>query len=397
MARDDVLIVGAGIGGLTVALCLHRLGFDVKVYEQTEQTASHGAGIQLSPNATRVLHEIGLADPLASIASEPGVIELRHWRTGERVTTAQLSPAKDTYCSSFPYYHVHRRDLIACLTQAANNASIPVYRGKRIDDVGVNGTYAWISGPTTRERASFIVGADGIHSRVRRCLFGSNTTSFSGHVAWRGVISTATIDTKALSTKAGLWWGPKKHVVHYPVRRGQYINVVCVERTSQWNNESWNERGDQTKLIAAFNDWHQDVTQLIEKIDPDACYRWGLFNHAPLKQWSQGRATLLGDACHPTLPYLAQGAAMAIEDGAVLAQCVSKSSSAEDGLATYEKIRRKRTARIQKLSRRNGHIFHLIGPAAWARDMLASRAGERLLHRIHQYDVFTSLNKHFKE
>ena len=397
MARGEVLIVGAGIGGLTAALYLHQLGFGVKVYEQTERITSDGAGIQLSPNATRVLHEIGLADALASIASEPGVIELRHWRTGERVTATQLSPVKETHHSTFPYYHVHRRDLIACLTQAAANSSIPVYRGKRIDKVGVNRTHAWISGPTTQEQASLIVGADGIHSRVRHCLFGSNTPSFSGHVAWRGVISTATIDSKTLSTSAALWWGPKKHVVHYPVRRGQYINIVCVERAAHWNNESWTERGDRTKLIAAFGDWHGDVTQLIEKIDPNACYRWGLFNHSPLKQWSQGRATLLGDACHPTLPYLAQGAAMAIEDGAVLAQCVSKSSSVEGGLATYEKIRQKRTARIQRLSRRNGYIFHLIGPAAWARDRLVSHAGERLLHRVHHHNVFTSLDKHFKE
>ena len=397
MDSGHALIVGGGIGGLTAALYLQQLGFVVQVYEQTDSTNSDGAGIQLSPNATRVLHQVGLVDALASVSSKPDSIDVQHWRTGGRVTTKQLTYGVEADQSSFPYYHVHRRDLLACLTRAADEASIPIHRGKHIDDVGVTETHAWISGPNTHEKASLIVGADGIHSSVRRSLFGPDRPIFSGHVAWRGIVSAESISSETLATRAVLWWGPKKHVVHYPVHNGQLINVVCVDRAPHWNNESWTERGDKMDLVAAFGGWHDDVTQLIGGIDPQACYRWGLFNHPPLKRWSRGRVTLLGDACHPTLPYLAQGAAMAIEDGAALAHCVKKCASIENGLEAYERVRRKRTTRIQRISRRNGYIFHLTGAAAWVRNRVASRMGERILQHAHDYNVFASVNEYFKD
>ena len=396
MDSGQALIVGGGIGGLTAALCLQQLGFVVQVYEQTDSTNSDGAGIQLSPNATRVLHQVGLVDALASISSKPDSIDVQHWRSGGRVTTIQLTHGGEADQSSFPYYHVHRRDLLACLTEAATHASIPIHRGKRIDDVGVAENHAWISGPDTHEKASLIVGADGIHSSVRRSLFGPDKPIFSGHVAWRGIVSAESISSKTLATRAVLWWGPQKHVIHYPVRGGQHINVVCVDRAPHWNNESWTERGDKMDLVAAFGGWHDDVTQLIGGIDPRACYRWGLFNHPPLKRWGRGRVTLLGDACHPTLPYLAQGAAMAIEDGAALAHCIKKCASIENGLAAYERVRRKRTIRIQQISRQNGYIFHLTGTAAWVRNRVASLMGERILRHAHDYNVFASVDEYFK-
>jgi salicylate hydroxylase len=397
MDSGQVLIVGAGIGGLTAALYLHQLGFVVQVYEQTVRTTGDGAGIQLSPNATRVLHQVGLASSLASISSEPSVIDIQHWRTGRRISTMQLASGVEPDQSSFPYYHVQRRDLLACLTRAVVNASIPIHRGKRIDNVGVTETHAWISGPDTHENASLVVGADGIHSSVRRSLFDPDEPIFSGHVAWRGIISSESITSKTLATRAVLWWGPKKHVVHYPVHDGQDINVVCVDQAPHWTNESWTEHGDQKELAAAFGDWHDDIAQLIGRINPHVCFRWGLFNHAPLKQWSRGRVTLLGDACHPTLPYLAQGAAMAIEDGAALAQCLKKCGSVEKGLEAYERVRRKRTIRIQRISRRNGYIFHLTGTSAWARNWAAQHMGERILRYVHDYDVFASINRYFKD
>lgn len=396
MDSKRVLIVGAGIGGLTAALYLHQLGFVVQLYEQTDRATGDGAGIQLSPNATRVLHDIGLANAVASIASEPGSIDIQHWRTGKRVTTLQLTYGAEAD-ESFPYYHVHRGELLACLSQAATSASIPVHRGIRIDNVGVAENHAWISGPDIHEKGALIIGADGVHSSVRRGLFGPDTPVFSGHVAWRGLIAAESLSSKALASRSVLWWGPRKHVVHYPVGKGLHVNVVCVVRARSWNSESWTERGDRRELTAVFRGWHDDVIQLIGGIDPEACYRWGLFHHPPLKQWSRGRVTLLGDACHSTLPYLAQGAAMAIEDSAALAQCIKRSVSIEKGLQAYERVRRKRATGIQRISRRNGYVFHLTGTAAWLRNTAAPRVGKHILRHTHGYDVFASLNEYFKD
>ena len=396
MDSGQVLIVGAGIGGLTAALYFHQLGFVVQVYEQTVRTTGDGAGIQLSPNATRVLHQVGLAGSLASISSKPSIIDIQHWRTGRRIANIQLVSGVEADQSSFPYYHVHRQDLLTCLIQAVVDASIPIHWGKRIDKVGISETHAWISGPDIHENASLVVGADGIHSSVRRSLFGPDEPMFSGHVAWRAIISSESITSKTLATRAALWWGPKKHVVHYPVRDGQDINVVCVDQAPHWTNESWTEHGDHKELAAAFGDWHEDIAQLIGRINPDLCFRWGLFNHAPLKQWSRGRVTLLGDACHPTLPYLAQGAAMAIEDGAALGQCLKTYGSVEKGLEAYECIRQERTIHIQRISRRNGRIFHLTGTSAWARNWAAQHMSQRIMRYVHDYDVFASINRYLK-
>ena len=186
---------------------------------------------------------------------------------------------------------------------------------------------------------------------------------------------------------AGVWWGPGKHFVHYYVRRGELVNCVCVVEKDGWEVESWTERGDLAELRNDFSGWHETIGTLIDNMDPNACFRWALFDRPPMTRWSDGRVTLLGDACHPTLPFMAQGAALAIEDAAVLARCLRAEPAEADALLRYEALRKKRTAGIQLGSRRNARVFHLRGFKAWARNRAASKAGAGVTDRLYRYNA----------
>jgi salicylate hydroxylase len=232
-----------------------------------------------------------------------------------------------------------------------------------------------------------LVGADGIRSVIRSELFGDQESRFTGNVAWRGLVRAEKMPDGLIPPVAGLWWGPRKHFVHYYVRGGELINCVCVVEKSGWEVESWNEQGNLEELKEDFRGWDQSIGMLIDAMDPGECFKWALFDRAPMPSWGRGRVSLLGDACHATLPFLAQGAAMAIEDAVVLAGCVEV-EGIEPGLRKYETLRMPRTARIQDASRRNSRIFHMSGVKSWARNGVAGLAADNMLDWIYRYNPF---------
>ena len=388
MPSGDVLIAGGGIGGVTTALACARQGFTVQVFEQSPEFTEVGAGIQLSPNCTRVLHDLGLESALRDIAFLPEGVEMRDWRSG-RVLSARALGAAAVAQYGHPYYNVHRADFMKVLVQAAlAEPGVQLHTNACVESVeqDAGGVLAQINGRS--HRSAILVGADGIHSTVRAGMFGSAAPTFTGNVAWRMLVPAERLAPGMLRPVATAWWGPRKHFVHYFVRAGALVNCVCVVEERDWQVESWTQRGEHSELKDSFAGWNDTVQTLIDNADPDSCYKWALFDRPPMRQWGAGRVTLLGDACHPTLPFMAQGAAMAIEDGAVLARCLA----AADGqpataLARYERLRRGRTARVQASSRRNAKVYHLSGVQAWLRNLVAGRAASREMDRVFGYDA----------
>ena len=388
-----LLIAGGGIGGLSAALSLAQSGFDVEVFEQAPGFGEVGAGIQLSPNATRVLHHLGLAEALEAWAFLPQRTELRSWRTGRLVGTSPLGEsARATY--GFPYYHIHRGDLLAVLAAAAGrHPRVMLHTSARVEgfEQTRSGVHATVSG--AQHSGDALIGADGIHSAVRAGLFGPEAATFTGNVAWRALVPAARLPAGLIPPAATVWWGPRGHFVSYYVRSGTLVNCVCVREKQGWEVESWTERGAHAELKDDFAGWNDAVQALIDNTDRDALYKWALHDRPPMPRWGSGGVTLLGDACHPTLPFMAQGAAMAIEDGAVLAACLRRIGDVPAALSRYENLRKDRTAQVQRGSRRNARLFHLRGVQAWVRNRAARWASARSMATLFDYDALTAADR----
>ncbi len=387
-----VLIAGGGIGGLSAALCLARAGHRVEVFERAPEFAEIGAGIQLSPNCTRVLHHLGLEPALAACAFLPEATEFRHFRSGRVISRSPLGESvRARY--GYSYYHVHRGDLLQVLVNAARRErAVTLHLDAPVGSFADSGDAVEISAGGATWRGDLLIGADGIHSAVRSRLWGEESPTFTGNVAWRALVPAERLAGAAMRPVGTVWWGPHRHFVHYFVRRGELVNCVCVVEKTGWEVESWTARGAHHELKADFAGWHPDVQRLIDHADPDSLYKWALFDRPPMRAWGRGRVTLLGDACHPTLPFMAQGAAMAIEDGAVLAACLDEQDVA-GSLARYEKLRRKRTARVQAGSRRNARVFHLTGIGAWLRNRAARAAGGAAMDSLFSYDALRAAGR----
>ena len=385
--RLKILIAGGGIGGLSAALCLAANGHQVEVFEQAPEFAEVGAGIQLSPNCSRVLHELGLEDALRTSAFLPQATQFRDWRNGKVISETPLG-ADAVARYGMPYYHMHRGDLLAILVAAARHApGISLHTGMRVEEPADLGGKVELTVGDVRHQGDLLIGADGIHSAIRASLWGAEQARFTGNVAWRALVPAERLPEGLIRPMSTVWWGPGKHFVHYYVRGGELVNCVCVVEKGGWEVESWTEPGEFAELEAEFAGWHPDIAQLIKNVDRDSLFKWALFDRAPMSQWGSGRVSLLGDACHPTLPFMAQGAAMAIEDGAVLAACLSGGGGVSGALQRYEALRRPRTAGIQNGSRRNATVFHLAGVKAWLRNRAAGRAGQGAMDRLYRYNA----------
>ena len=351
-----ILIAGAGIGGLTAALALLRSGIDVEVYEQAPELKEVGAGVQLAANGTRVLYALGVGEELKALSCEAQGKEIRHWQTGETWKLFDLGPASiERY--GFPYFTVYRPDLLEVLARAVRRAKPDaIHLGARCagftqDDAGV--TLQLENGGTVRGDA--LVGADGVHSRIRQAVLGPDRPEFTGTIAWRGVVPMERLPKHMARMVGSNWVGPGGHIVHYPLRAGKVMNFVGVLERSDWRIESWTARGTTEELAADYRGWHEDIQTFIRAIDTP--YKWALMVRAPLERWTSRRVTLLGDAAHSMLPFLAQGAVMAIEDGFVLARALGQ-YGVEEGLQHYETARRDRTRRTVEGSAANMHRFH---------------------------------------
>ncbi len=355
-APAKAIIIGGGIGGLTAALSLLRRGIDVDVYEQSNLLKEVGAGVQIGSNGTRVLYALGLQDALSNVQVVPSARELRHWRTGETWNWIELGKASAKRFGS-PHIMLHRGDLLNTLVEAVQRLKRDaIFLGKKCTAVTQTADYAEVSfadGHTAR--SAIVVGADGIHSQVRACLFGANRAEFTGCVAWRGLVAMDRLPPHLARMVGTNWLGPRGHVLHYPVRRGEIMNFISFVERDDWQVESWTIEGTKGELANDFKGWHEDVHTLIDGLGTP--YKWALMVRRPMERWTERRITLLGDACHPTLPFLGQGAVMAIEDAYVLASCVSKYSKEPMlALERYQDIRRDRTAAVVLKSHENRRL-----------------------------------------
>jgi salicylate hydroxylase len=364
MHAARVGIVGGGIGGLTAALSLLRRGFDVQVFERAAALTEIGAGVQISPNASRVLHGLGLAEELAEAGVRPLAWHQRRWDDGRTLLRTPLAEPLEA-AFGFPHYQMHRADLLAALARAVPAARVHLgHRLTAFEDHG-DRVSAHFAGGASAE-VDVLVGADGIHSLVRRLLFGPESPHFTGCVAYRGLVPAERLHELELEVSAQVWMGPGAHFVHYFVSGRRLVNFVAITERETWTRESWTDRGEVADAVAAFAGWHPQVRAIIGAVDET--FVWALFDRTPLQRWSAGRVTLLGDACHAMLPFMAQGAAQAIEDGATLAACLEEAEPVA-ALRRYEQLRVPRATRIQAGSTENKTRFHLPdGPAQEERD-----------------------------
>ena len=379
-----ILIAGAGIGGLTAALSLLQRGYDVQVCEQAAALQEVGAGLQLSPNGLRALYRLGLGDALQALASEPEGKEIRLWNSGRTWKLFDLG-ASSVADYGYPYFMIYRPDLHRVLADAVRaikaDAIMLGAHCVSFEETGEGVRLALGDGRTLHGEA--LIAADGVHSRIRGQLFGADRPAFSGCMAWRGVIPMARLPDAMRRPVGTNWVGPGAHVIHYPLHGGALMNFVGIVERDDWQVESWTQKGTLDECHADFAGWHDDIHQLISQIDVP--YKWALMARPPLERWSFGRVTLLGDACHPTLPFLAQGAVMAVEDGYILGRCIEQyRGDIVTALAKYERARIERTTRIVLRSTENGKRFHnpalasAEGAAAyvdreWAEDKVRER------------------------
>jgi salicylate hydroxylase len=389
-----VLIAGAGIGGLTAALALLKAGLDVDVYEQARELKEVGAGLQLSANGTRVFHLLGVAEELRALSCETSGKEVRLWASGESWKLFDLG-AVSVERWGFGYFTVYRPDLLDVLMRAVRREKPgAIHLGARCTGFSDDGEGITLKLDGGTARGDALIGADGVHSPIRQALFGPDQPGFTGVIAWRGIVPIERLPRRMARPVGTNWVGPGGHVVHYPLRAGKLMNFVGALNRSDWQVESWSARGTYEELAADFKGWHDDIQALIRGIDVP--YKWALMVRPPMPRWSVGRVTLLGDACHSMLPFLAQGAVMAIEDGFVLARCLRAYEDIPAALKKYEAARLERTRRAVEGSAANLHRFHnpQLADAASARAYVEAEWAEaRIAERyewLFRYDVATA-------
>jgi salicylate hydroxylase len=379
-----IVVAGAGIGGLTAALALAARGFRVVILEKAARLEEAGAGLQLSPNASRILIELGLQERLGTRAITPDAISIMSARSGGEIARLPLGEAA-SFRAGAPYWVVHRADLQSALQAEVNdNPDIDLRLGCQFEDVVTHAkglTVGQRSGMTRQqEPALALVGADGVWSAVRHHLFPEVQPQFSGLIAWRGTIEATQLPREYTSKRVQLWMGPDAHLVAYPISGGRRINVVAIV-PGTWNRPGWSAPGDAMEIKNAFapQRWPGPARMMISAVDD--WRKWALFTVPDGGDWSSGAMTLLGDAAHAMLPFAAQGAGMAIEDAAVLAKCLAGSGDSAAAIAAalqrYAGLRRARVTRVQRAARRNGKVYHLSGAAALARDLFIKAIGPR--------------------
>ena len=379
----SVVVAGAGIGGLTAALALARNGFRVIVLEQAERLTETGAGIQLSPNATRLLLELNLGDRLRPHVIAPTALRVLTARSGSEIVRMPLDGAPQRYGA--PYWMIHRGDLQAALAAAvAQERDISLKLGMRMDDFATHPHGVTVSASNAsgvwNEHSNALIAADGLWSMAPARIGFKEMPRFAGRSAWRALVPAEQAPPEFRAPVIHLWLGPEAHVVHYPVKAGTVINVVVI-MTDTWNASGWSVqagRGDLLELLPAER-WAPQLRALVRQ--PEVWLKWALYDRRPLSTFSHGAAALLGDAAHPMLPFLAQGAAMAIEDAAVAARCLARMpNDAAGALGAYSAVRRSRTRKVQRLAARNGARYHLgVVPAMLRNAAMRAIGGERLL------------------
>lgn len=363
MQDMPIVIIGAGIGGLTAALALQQAGRKVAIYEQTVTLGDVGAGLTLASNGSRIVQHLGLG----TVLEESGVIPergaVKHYRTGRTLVDI---PRGQTQIERYgaPYCQIHRADLHDAMV-AAVRANDPgcLHLGYRLVEFAQTGdvvTALFENGATAQ--TGLLVGCDGIRSVVRSKLFGDEEPRFTGYVAWRGLVPMERLSPELVVPDSAVWIGPGHFLTRYKIRRGEFLNYVAIARTNSWVEEGWAVPSTVEAVLAAYRDFEPAARGILMATPPGQCFKWGIFEREPLHEWSRGRVTLLGDAAHPTTPFLGQGAVMALEDGIVLARSVTESATVDEALRRYEAARVERSVAVMIESRENGEHLTTCDP-----------------------------------
>ena len=385
LVGQDITILGGGIGGFAAACALAQRGARVTVLEQAPELGEVGAGLQISPNGLRVLDALGLGDQARARSTRSGGVWLRDGVTGREVIDLDLAVLRPDET----WLLFHRADLLDVLAQGARDLGVAIETGVTVERVELTDSrpVLHIAGHPPRT-VDFLVGADGLHSVLRPELNSTPAPFFTGQVAWRALVPA----TGREEAEAAVFMGPGRHMVTYPLRQGQVVNLVAVEERADWAAEGWFHRDDPTNLLRAFKGFCKDAQDVLARVEE--VHVWGLHRHPVAIEWHRGPCALLGDAAHPTLPFMAQGAVMALEDAWVLADSLDVQGM-EDGPALYQARRRPRVARVIEAANKNARNYHYGNPLAKALGhgvlRIANRfAPEMVLKRfdwIYQHDV----------
>lgn len=354
-----IAIIGGGIGGLVAGLALRKAGHNPVIYERATAFAEVGAGISLSPNAVSGLEWLGMTEFLTGNANEPLDQFLLHGENGDLLRAIDRRTCRETYGAA--YYQMHRADLLAELVRRFGTGNCRF--AKQLigaEQAGSDLSLAFADGTTVS--ADIVIAADGLRSIMRDILFETPAPVFSGHVAWRALIPADKLGPEAVARSNINHIGAGRNLVTYPVRGTDLVNMVALTRSDDWAEESWSAKASKAELAEYFTGWAPYVENVIAAVPDYELYRWGLFIRTPLQQWKQGPIALLGDAAHPMLPYMGQGASSAIEDGIVLGRCFAAESDPERALALYQKSRVERAAFLQAESNLGGDRLQALDP-----------------------------------
>jgi len=383
MQSSDVIVIGAGVGGLAAALSLLRAGQKVRLYEQVYSLGEVGAGLTITPNAGKALLYLGLGDALRAMGSTPPAGVMRHFSSGKILLHMPQDKSEEKY--GVPLYHVHRADLHNALRSAVDALDPTCIRtGMALEslDSRTDGVRLRLQGGQ-ETTADWLVAADGIHSRARSELFGSDKPNFTGYVAWRGLIPGELVAPDLMNPPLCMTVGPRRMLMRYPLRRGSVVNFVAVAQRTTWTAEGWSVRSELSELMAEFHDFEPHTKKLLELTPPDRLFKWGLFDRDPMPTWIHGSTILIGDAAHAMPPFTGQGAVMALEDGAVIGRAALLSSTPAEAIHRFEKSRYARVNAALAMSRGRAELYFSEDPLQQVRGMGLSMAE---LRTTYDYD-----------
>lgn len=366
---QEVTVLGAGIGGLSVALALALQGAKVRILEQADAIREVGAGLQVSPNGMAVLTALGVGEAVAAAAIQARAINLLDYRRGAPVLRLDLSLLRPDQ----PYRFVHRADLIDILAEAARSAGVEILLSHSVTSVKVmpDGVQLRVAGEGVM-MPGIAIASDGVRSLARTAVGPAPEAEFTRQVAWRATVPME----HDVAPEVRVFMGPGQHLVAYPLRDGRLLNLVAVQERSGWADEGWHHRDNPTALMQAFQGFAPEVRDLLAQVHE--VHLWGLFRHPVAETWHRGGLALLGDAAHPTLPFLAQGACMALEDAWVLATCLASEDRPQQAFARYQALRRARCVRIVEAANFNARAYHLSSPPVRFLAHTALRIGGRI-------------------